>query len=70
LTSESRPFVPGYPYPGASRAAAGLYRAAVKAFAGDDHGTAVFYPEDDRFLVERDERSAHFEVVRRVPASG
>src|SRR5665809_130355 len=28
---------------------------AVKAFAGEDYETAVFYPEDDRFLVERDE---------------
>jgi heme-degrading monooxygenase HmoA len=24
---------------------------AVKAFAGEDHATAVFHPEDDRFLV-------------------
>ena len=28
---------------------------AIKAFAGEDYETAVFYPEDDRFLVERDE---------------
>ena len=35
---------------------------AVKAFAGEDHETAVFYPEDDRFLVERDLTSAHYEV--------
>ena len=28
---------------------------AIKAFAGDDYETAVFYPEDDRYLVERDE---------------
>jgi heme-degrading monooxygenase HmoA len=41
---------------------------AVKAFAGDDPATAVFYPEDDRFLVERDERATHFEVARHVPA--
>ena len=27
---------------------------AIKAFAGDDYETAVFYPEDDRYLVERD----------------
>jgi len=26
----------------------------------------VFYPEDDRFLVERDLRSHHFEVVGHV----
>lgn len=36
---------------------------AVKAFAGEDHETAVFYPDDDRFLVERDLRAAHYEVV-------
>jgi heme-degrading monooxygenase HmoA len=35
---------------------------AVKAFAGEDHETAVFYPEDDRFLVERDLTAAHYEV--------
>jgi heme-degrading monooxygenase HmoA len=36
---------------------------AVKAFAGEDYETAVFYPEDDRFLVERDEKCAHYEVA-------
>ena len=36
---------------------------AVRAFAGDDYETAVFYPEDDRFLVERDERCTHYEVA-------
>lgn len=39
---------------------------AVKAFAGEDYEKAVFYSEDDRYLVERDEASAHFEVVDRV----
>jgi heme-degrading monooxygenase HmoA len=39
---------------------------AVKAFAGDDHETAVFYPEDERFLVERDLTSAHYEVDTHV----
>jgi heme-degrading monooxygenase HmoA len=39
---------------------------AVKAFAGEDHETAVFYPEDDRFLIERDETSSHWEVAARV----
>ncbi|MGH2967514.1 MAG: hypothetical protein ACRDK0_00400 [Solirubrobacteraceae bacterium] len=37
---------------------------AVKAFAGDDYETAVYYPEDDRYLVERDSRCAHYEVVQ------
>ena len=36
---------------------------AVKAFAGEEHERAVFYPEDDRFLVERDLTSAHYEVL-------
>ena len=36
---------------------------AVKALAGDDYETAVYYPDDDRFLVERDTTCAHYEVV-------
>ena len=36
---------------------------AVKAFAGEDYEMAVFYPEDDRFLVERDEKASHYEVA-------
>ena len=39
---------------------------AVKAFAGDDYERAVYYPEDDRYLVERDLRTSHYEVVRRL----
>ena len=36
---------------------------AIKAFAGEDYETAVFYPEDERFLLERDLRATHYEVV-------
>jgi len=36
---------------------------AIRRFAGDTPGRAVFYPEDDRFLVDRDEHVDHFEVV-------
>jgi heme-degrading monooxygenase HmoA len=36
---------------------------AIKGFAGEDYETAVFYPEDDRFLVERDLTTTHYEVV-------
>jgi heme-degrading monooxygenase HmoA len=36
---------------------------AIKAFAGEDYATAVYYPEDDRYLVERDEQCAHYEVT-------
>jgi heme-degrading monooxygenase HmoA len=43
---------------------------AVKAFAGEDYEAAVFYPEDDRYLVERDERSIHFEVAKHVTVDG
>ena len=35
---------------------------AVKAFAGEDHETAHYYPEDDRFLIERVEVCEHYEA--------
>jgi heme-degrading monooxygenase HmoA len=35
---------------------------AVKAFAGDDPSRAVYYPEDDRYLVERGPTVDHYEV--------
>jgi heme-degrading monooxygenase HmoA len=38
-------------------------RDAIHGFAGDDIGQAVFYPEDDRYLVDRETRVSHFEVV-------
>jgi heme-degrading monooxygenase HmoA len=37
---------------------------AIRAFAGDDYATAVFYPDDDRYLVERDPTCTHWEVAR------
>lgn len=37
---------------------------AIKAFAGEDYATAVFYPEDDRYLVERDRTCTHWDVAR------
>ncbi len=39
--------------------------AAVHAFAGDDISAAVFYPEDDRYLIERELTATHYEVVDR-----
>jgi len=36
---------------------------AIKAFAGDDYETAVFYPEDARYLVERDLEATHYVVA-------
>jgi heme-degrading monooxygenase HmoA len=35
---------------------------AVEAFAGSMPEVAVFYPEDDRFLVERETVVTHYEV--------
>jgi antibiotic biosynthesis monooxygenase (ABM) superfamily enzyme len=34
----------------------------VRAFAGDDLEAAVFFPEDDRYLVDRDLGVSHYEV--------
>jgi len=36
---------------------------AIRAFAGEDFETAVYYPDDDRYLVERDETVSHLEVA-------
>jgi heme-degrading monooxygenase HmoA len=36
---------------------------SIRAFAGDDIQRAVFYPEDDRYLVERELTVSHFEYV-------
>ena len=35
---------------------------AIREFAGDDVSAAVFYPEDDRYLVDREVTVTHFEV--------
>jgi heme-degrading monooxygenase HmoA len=37
---------------------------SIRAFAGDELESAVFFPEDDRFLVERDEHVVHYEVAK------
>jgi heme-degrading monooxygenase HmoA len=37
-------------------------REAIEGFAGQDIERAVFYPEDDRFLIERDLAVRHYEV--------
>ena len=36
---------------------------AIRAFAGDDIEAAVYYPEDERFLLEQDDRVKHYEIV-------
>jgi heme-degrading monooxygenase HmoA len=41
---------------------------AIRRFAGDEIGRAVFYPEDDRFLISRDEHVGHYDVVFQAEA--
>jgi len=38
-------------------------RDAIRGFAGDDIEQAVFYPEDERFLVDRETTVTHLDVV-------
>lgn len=42
---------------------------AVKRFAGERYENAVFYPEDERFLVERDRTATHYVVDTHVDPS-
>ncbi|HET8648794.1 MAG TPA: antibiotic biosynthesis monooxygenase [Gemmatimonadales bacterium] len=37
---------------------------AVRAFAGEEFSRAVFYPEDERYLVEKDLHVDHWTVQR------
>ena len=43
---------------------------SVRAFAGQDYETAVFYSEDDRFLVDRDPLSSHYLVDTQISPPG
>ena len=36
---------------------------AIKAFAGSDYEKAVYYPEDDRYLLEKRPLFEHYEVL-------
>jgi heme-degrading monooxygenase HmoA len=38
----------------------------IRGFAGDDIDQAVFYPEDDEYLIDRETTVTHHEVARRV----
>jgi len=38
-------------------------RDAIRAFAGDDIDVARYYPEDDAYLLEKDPRCRHYDVV-------
>jgi heme-degrading monooxygenase HmoA len=38
-------------------------RRAIEAFAGPDIDVAVFFPDDDQFLIERDLTVSHYEAA-------
>jgi hypothetical protein len=38
-------------------------RAPIEAFAGQDIDKAVFYPDDEQFLIERDLTVQHYEIA-------
>jgi hypothetical protein len=42
---------------------------AVRRFAGPAPERAVFYPDDDRYLIQRDEHVDHYDVAHaRTPS--
>jgi heme-degrading monooxygenase HmoA len=41
-------------------------RNAIAAFAGDDIEAAIYYPEDERYLIERDAIVKHYEVADHI----
>jgi heme-degrading monooxygenase HmoA len=41
---------------------------SIKGFAGDNPEIAVYYPEDDRYLIERPVHVEHYEVPVSLPA--
>jgi heme-degrading monooxygenase HmoA len=41
-------------------------RADIEGFAGQDISVAVFFPEDDDYLIDRETAVTHFEVARAV----
>jgi len=45
-------------------------RASIEAFAGQDIEKAVFYPDDERFLIERDLTVHHYEVAGTEASDG
>jgi len=38
-------------------------REAIEGFAGQDVEKAVFYPDDDQFLIKRDLTMQHYQVA-------
>jgi heme-degrading monooxygenase HmoA len=41
-------------------------REAIQRFAGEDIEKAVLYPEDERYLIDRDPTVKHYEVVQSI----
>jgi heme-degrading monooxygenase HmoA len=40
---------------------------AIRAFAGEDIEAAVLYPEDERYLIGGESRTAHYDVADFIP---
>lgn len=62
---ERRPkcwLAPGTEFP-RRRTATATSEEAIRRFAGEDMERAVYYPEDERFLLEKNEHVTHYEVV-------
>jgi heme-degrading monooxygenase HmoA len=38
---------------------------SIRGFAGDDIDAAVYYPEDEDYLIDREMTVTHYEVARR-----
>ena len=41
---------------------------AIRGFAGENVDTAVYYPEDDAYLLEREPKVVHYEVLAKEEA--
>ena len=42
--------------------------AAIRSFAGDDVERARYYPEDSAFLLEKEPKVTHYEILSTEPA--
>jgi len=40
---------------------------AIRRFAGDDIDAAVYYPEDEEYLLTLEPKVVHYEVLKRLP---
>ena len=41
---------------------------AIRAFAGEDIEAAVLYAEDERYLVDGESRTTHYDIVDQIPS--